>query len=78
MKRLMVGHALEHFNRVIFLVGQHNLRSRRAMEKIGGMLIDRCHETKVAGVSVRHVIYGIDRQGFTNGPLGTAVAPWDG
>ena len=33
MKSLMVRHALNHFDRVIFLVGENNVRSRRAMEK---------------------------------------------
>ena len=37
MKRLMVDHAFRFVNRVIFLVGRNNLRSQRAMEKIGGI-----------------------------------------
>src|SRR5262249_22884838 len=37
MKRLMVGHALKHVTRVVFLVGLTNMRSQRAMEKIGGV-----------------------------------------
>jgi N-acetyltransferase len=37
MKRLMLRHAFRFVNRVIFLVGPRNLRSQRAMEKIGGI-----------------------------------------
>jgi len=37
MKRLMIGHALRFVNRVVFLVGPTNVRSQRAMEKIGGV-----------------------------------------
>lgn len=37
MKQLMLGHAIRFVKSVIFLVGQDNLRSQRAMEKIGGV-----------------------------------------
>lgn len=37
MKYLMLRHAFRFVNRVIFLVGPQNLRSQRAMEKIGGV-----------------------------------------
>jgi RimJ/RimL family protein N-acetyltransferase len=39
MKRLMLQHAFQFVNSVIFLVGPHNLRSQRAVEKIGGVRI---------------------------------------
>lgn len=69
MKALMIGHALGHFDRVIFLIGDTNLRSRRALEKIGGTLTDRVFDTEMAGATVRHVIYMIDRPGLRAGPL---------
>lgn len=69
IKRLMIAHALADFDHVIFLVGEHNLRSRRAMEKIGGVLTDRIQQAEMAGRQIRHVIYAIDRQGFESGPL---------
>jgi RimJ/RimL family protein N-acetyltransferase len=37
MKRLMLRHAFRFVRRVVFLVGPHNRRSQRAMEKIGGV-----------------------------------------
>ena len=37
MKRLMLEHAFQFVDRVVFLVGPLNLRSRRAVEKIGGV-----------------------------------------
>ena len=37
MKQLMLRHALQFVNSVVFLVGPQNMRSRRAMEKIGGV-----------------------------------------
>jgi RimJ/RimL family protein N-acetyltransferase len=35
MKALMLAHAFLHVDRVIFKVGPHNLRSQRALHKIG-------------------------------------------
>jgi RimJ/RimL family protein N-acetyltransferase len=37
MKRLMLHHAFRFVDRVVFLVGRQNLRSQRAVEKIGGV-----------------------------------------
>jgi RimJ/RimL family protein N-acetyltransferase len=39
MKQLMLRHAFRFVNSVVFLVGQQNLRSQRAMEKIGGVRV---------------------------------------
>ena len=37
MKRLMLDHAFRFVDSVLFIVGPHNLRSQRAVEKIGGV-----------------------------------------
>jgi N-acetyltransferase len=37
MKQLMLGHAFKFVKSVVFLAGPQNLRSQRAMEKIGGV-----------------------------------------
>jgi N-acetyltransferase len=37
MKRLMLEHAFQFVNRVIFIVGVGNIRSQRAVEKIGAV-----------------------------------------
>lgn len=39
MKRLMLRHAFRFVTSVVFLVGQQNLRSQKAMEKIGGVRV---------------------------------------
>jgi RimJ/RimL family protein N-acetyltransferase len=39
MKQLMLRHAFKFVSSVIFVVGPHNLRSQKAMEKIGGILV---------------------------------------
>lgn len=38
MKRLMLDHAFAYVERVVFIIGPENRRSRRAVEKIGGVL----------------------------------------
>ena len=37
MKQLMLGHAFRFVKRVIFVIGPTNIRSQRAVEKIGGV-----------------------------------------
>jgi RimJ/RimL family protein N-acetyltransferase len=39
MKQLMLRHAFRFVNNVVFLIGPQNLRSQRAMEKIGGVRV---------------------------------------
>jgi N-acetyltransferase len=39
MKHLMVRHALQFVDRVIFVIGVRNLRSQKAMEKLGGVRV---------------------------------------
>jgi RimJ/RimL family protein N-acetyltransferase len=43
MKDLMLRHAFRFVERVIFLVGPGNLRSRREMEKFGGVRVGTAH-----------------------------------
>lgn len=38
MKRLMIQHAFKYVDKVIFHIGVNNIRSRKAMERIGGKL----------------------------------------
>lgn len=52
MKRLMLDHAFRFVERVIFLVGPENIRSQRALAKIGGVCVglrpnERGHESLV-------------------------------
>ena len=69
MKALMVGHALEHVERVVFVIGETNLRSRTAIERVGATLLDRRMTVPLSTGPTTHVVYGIDRTGFAAGPL---------
>jgi RimJ/RimL family protein N-acetyltransferase len=46
---------------VIFVVGKGNLRSRRAMEKIGGLLRAETQYRDMAGREESHVVYAIGK-----------------
>lgn len=61
MKQLMLDHAFGAVARVIFLIGETNIRSRRAVERIGAYLTDRRDTAIMAGQTVTHVVYAIDR-----------------
>lgn len=67
MKRLMLTHAFRWVERIDFRVGEGNLISRRAMEKIGGRLSERTERVTMAGKEAVHVIYEIDRASFAAG-----------
>ena len=69
MKALMIGYALDYYPQVMCFVGAANIRSQRAMAKIGGVLTGRQPAPLVDGVAVPHVVFAIDRAGFANGPL---------
>jgi N-acetyltransferase len=60
MKRLMLGHAFKFVENVVFLVGPHNLRSRRAVEKIGGTLVG----TRPSDAGRESVVYRITASTF--------------
>ena len=55
--------------RAVFMVGEDNLRSRRAMEKIGGVLTGYREVRHMAGGAKAHVQYVITREAFARGPL---------
>jgi RimJ/RimL family protein N-acetyltransferase len=44
LKRIMLEHAFRYVDTVVFLVGEQNLRSRRAVEKIGAVEVGRRRE----------------------------------
>lgn len=66
MKKLMLTHALRFFDSIRFNVGATNVRSRRAVEKIGAVLDGEYVPEALNGVPpVLHVIYRINREQAT-------------
>ena len=69
MKRLMLSHAFQFVDRVVLLVGPNNFRSRRAVEKIGG--VERGRRMADGRESI---IYEITADTFRRGPLSASTA----
>ena len=61
IKELMLDHAFQFVDTVIFWVGETNMRSRRAMEKIGGVLREGTVRRE-PGSDDLSVVYEISRQ----------------
>ena len=61
VKRMMIAHILPQVPTVFFQVGEENIRSRRALEKLGAVLTDERTMVERAGRPVPHVVYTIDR-----------------
>ena len=59
LKRLMLQHAYQTVQQVWFHVGTHNLRSRRAMEKIGAQLSHAIVLPNAAGIPREMVVYSM-------------------
>jgi RimJ/RimL family protein N-acetyltransferase len=63
IKALMLAHIHAQVATATFMVGEDNIRSRRAMKKIGGVLRPGIDERVMAGEVRRHVVYEIRRPG---------------
>ncbi|WP_448659568.1 GNAT family N-acetyltransferase [Sphingomonas sp. CJ99] len=61
IKRLMLDHIHRYVRTATFMVGADNIRSRRAMEKIGGGLRPGTQDRVMAGEVKPHVVYEIAR-----------------
>jgi N-acetyltransferase len=64
MKALMLSHAFASVDTVVFRIATDNLRSRGAMEKIGGTLTDRLAEIAFEERVIPHVVYRIEKADF--------------
>jgi N-acetyltransferase len=69
MKRLMLGHAFKTVEQVLFIIGVENHRSRRAVEKIGGVYIGDRSDAQ----GRERVVYELTKAAFKAGPLAGAA-----
>ena len=60
MKQLMLGHAFRFVNRVVFMIGDTNVRSQRAVEKIGGVRAG----TRANEAGLDRVVYQLTSEKF--------------
>lgn len=65
MKRLLLDHAFRFVKRVVFVVGENNWRSRKAVEKIGGKFLSMVDRPGSDGTVKKNVIFGIDRDAYS-------------
>src|SRR4030095_14668925 len=61
LKKLMLDHAFRFFDRVVFVVGEKNLRSQEALEKIGARFLKKTELPDRGGVMRPNVVYFINR-----------------
>ena len=64
LKTLMLEHAFGYVARVIFHVGEHNTRSRTAMDRLGGVIVGKTPIAYYGEAASANVIYAIDRDGW--------------
>jgi N-acetyltransferase len=64
MKRLMIDHALRFVERVVFTVAEKNLRSQKAVEKIGGVRVGRETRTGPEGAPQENVVFAITKEAW--------------
>ncbi len=65
MKRLMIDHALRFAGNILFFIGENNMRSRKAVEKLGGVLITELDGKSITAPSDARVIYCLSRGEWT-------------
>ncbi len=68
LKTLMLDHAYRQVERVLFHVGERNLRSRKAMEKLGAALIGQAPIAYHGEPAKVNVIYAIDKAAWAASP----------
>jgi N-acetyltransferase len=59
MKQLMLAHAFKFVENVVFFVGENNIRSQKATEKIGGIksgMMRKIYGNRPPSINVRYVI----------------------
>ena len=59
MKRLMLDHAFKFVGNVVFYVGENNVRSQKATEKIGGIktgMVEKIYGNRPPSLNVRYII----------------------
>ena len=64
VKRLMLEHAFNFVDTVVFWVGDTNWRSQKAMEKIGGVRREETQQRTLSGKTYEHLVYEIQKGNF--------------
>jgi RimJ/RimL family protein N-acetyltransferase len=62
LKKLMLDHAFRFVDRVLFVVGENNLRSQKALEKIGARFLRKSEAFEPDGSS--RLVFAIDKRSY--------------
>jgi len=65
LKRVMLDHAFRFVDRVVFVVGEKNLRSQKALEKIGGEFLKKAHLPAHDGALAPNLMFAITRESYS-------------
>ena len=68
LKILMLDHAFRFVERVVFHVGAENMRSRKAMEKLGGIYLGDAAISYYGEAVKQNVVYKIDKADWPSAP----------
>lgn len=61
MKKLMIDHAFQYVNRVLFQIGANNIRSQMAVQRIGATFVRTEDLPEPDGSKVEHLVFEILR-----------------
>lgn len=64
LKRLMLEHAFRFVEQVIFVVGESNFRSQKALEKIGATFLRKIQKCDGRQLPQTNLVFKIDRASF--------------
>lgn len=62
VKKLMIDYALMHANTIVFHVGAENIRSQKAMEKLGALKISEVEVAYFGEASRKNFVYAITKE----------------
>jgi RimJ/RimL family protein N-acetyltransferase len=60
LKKLMLDHAFQFLDRVLFVVGADNVRSQKALQKIGARIIGKKESQGVTGNLIPSIVFAVD------------------
>ena len=64
LKRLMLEHAFQFVERIVFVVGENNFRSQKALEKIGATFLRKIEKPDRDQRPQTNCVFKIDRESF--------------
>ncbi|MBV9010235.1 MAG: GNAT family N-acetyltransferase [Verrucomicrobia bacterium] len=66
LKTLMLDHAFRFVRRVLFVVGENNIRSRRAVEKLGARFLRQSERPDSRGILRQNLVYALTASAYSS------------